>query len=230
MLVTHDLPVVAQVCDRAAVMYAGEIVEAGRLDDLFHEPKHPYTRMLFAATPDLYGEDEVLSIPGAPPRLDRDIAGCPFRERCDRAFERCLAERPLLKPVGEDRVAACHLNDEPVGGRGAERPMSAEARTTGGPALEVRDLVTRYPIRRGLFGTIRREPRQAVHAVEGVSLTLRTGEMLALVGESGCGKTTVAQSIVRLVDPVVRHDRARRAAADRPEPARACVRSGARCR
>ncbi len=80
--------------------------------------------------------------------------------------------------------------------------MSAEARTTGGPALEVRDLVTRYPIRRGLFGTIRREPRQAVHAVEGVSLTLRTGEMLALVGESGCGKTTVAQSIVRLVDPV----------------------------
>ena len=80
--------------------------------------------------------------------------------------------------------------------------MSAEARITGGPALEVRDLVTRYPIRRGLFGTIRREPRQAVHAVEGVSLTLRTGEMLALVGESGCGKTTVAQSIVRLVDPV----------------------------
>src|SRR6476646_351799 len=80
--------------------------------------------------------------------------------------------------------------------------MNAEARTTGGLALEVRDLVTRYPIRRGLFGTIRREPRQAVHAVEGVSLTLRTGEMLALVGESGCGKTTVAQSIVRLVDPV----------------------------
>jgi peptide/nickel transport system ATP-binding protein len=81
--------------------------------------------------------------------------------------------------------------------------MSVEApAAVGGPALEVRDLVTRYPIRRGLFGTIRREPRQAVHAVEGVSLSLRTGEMLALVGESGCGKTTVAQSIVRLVDPV----------------------------
>jgi len=114
VLVTHDLPVVAQVCERAAVMYAGEIVEAGRLDDLFHEPKHPYTRMLFAATPDLYGEDEVLSIPGAPPRLDRDLVGCPFRARCDRAFDRCIAEAPALTTVGDGRVAACHLNDEPV--------------------------------------------------------------------------------------------------------------------
>ena len=114
VLVTHDLPVVAQVCERAAVMYAGEIVEAGRLDDLFHEPKHPYTRMLFAATPDLYGEGEVLSIPGAPPRLDRDLVGCPFRARCDRAFDRCKIESPLLVPVGDGRVAACHLNDEPV--------------------------------------------------------------------------------------------------------------------
>jgi len=114
LLVTHDLPVVAQVCERAAVMYAGEIVEAGRLDDLFHEPKHPYTRMLFAATPDLYGEGEVLSIPGAPPRLDRDLVGCPFRARCDRAFDRCKVESPLLVPVGDGRVAACHLNDEPV--------------------------------------------------------------------------------------------------------------------
>jgi oligopeptide/dipeptide ABC transporter ATP-binding protein len=115
VLVTHDLPVVAQVCERAAVMYAGEIVEAGRLDDLFHEPKHPYTRMLFAATPDLYGEDQVLSIPGAPPRLDRDLIGCPFRARCDRAFDRCTVEPPQLVPVGDGRVAACHLNDEPVG-------------------------------------------------------------------------------------------------------------------
>jgi peptide/nickel transport system ATP-binding protein len=73
---------------------------------------------------------------------------------------------------------------------------------TEAPVLEVRDLVTRYEIRRGVLGTLRREPQQAVHAVEGVSLSLGAGEMLALVGESGCGKTTVAQSIVRLVDPV----------------------------
>jgi len=81
--------------------------------------------------------------------------------------------------------------------------MSVEEQVrTGAPVLAVRDLVTRYEIRRGVLGTLRREPQQAVHAVEGVSLSLGAGEMLALVGESGCGKTTVAQSIVRLVDPV----------------------------
>jgi len=121
VLVTHDLPVVAQVCERAAVMYAGEIVETGRMEDLFHAPRHPYTRLLFAATPDLYGEEDVASIPGAPPRLDREIVGCPFRERCDRAFERCRDERPALLPLGADRMAACHLNDDPIAAGFARR-------------------------------------------------------------------------------------------------------------
>jgi peptide/nickel transport system ATP-binding protein len=111
LLVTHDLPVVAQLCDRAAVMYAGEIVEEGAVDRLYHDPRHPYTRLLFAATPDLYGEGVPASIPGAPPRLDRPIAGCPFRARCDRAFERCEHERPLLREVQAGQAAACHLND-----------------------------------------------------------------------------------------------------------------------
>jgi peptide/nickel transport system ATP-binding protein len=110
VLVTHDLPVVAQVCGRAAVMYAGEIVEAAPVDALFHTPRHPYTRLLFAATPDLYGDAEVASIPGAPPRLDRDIPGCPFRPRCDRAFAPCAGVHPPLLPVGEGHSAACHLN------------------------------------------------------------------------------------------------------------------------
>ena len=113
VLVTHDLPIVAQVCDRAAVMYAGEIVESGPTDALFHTPRHPYTRLLFAATPDLYGAEEVVSIPGAPPRLDRAITGCPFRPRCDRAFGRCVDDRPALKPVAAEQAAACHLNDVP---------------------------------------------------------------------------------------------------------------------
>jgi peptide/nickel transport system ATP-binding protein len=111
VLVTHDLPIVAQVCGRAAVMYGGEIVEEGPTDALYHSPRHPYTRLLFAATPDLYGDDEVVSIPGAPPHLDRPIVGCPFRPRCDRAFEPCATIRPLLKPVAADQAAACHLND-----------------------------------------------------------------------------------------------------------------------
>ena len=93
ILVTHDLPVVAQVCGRAAVMYAGKVAEAGPMETLFHDPRHPYTRMLFQATPDLYGDDEVISIPGAPPRLDRPVAGCPFQPRCDSAIRRCADER-----------------------------------------------------------------------------------------------------------------------------------------
>jgi len=113
VLVTHDLPIVAQVCERAAVMYAGEIVETGPTTALFHTPRHPYTRLLFAATPDLYGEEEVVSIPGTPPRLDRPIVGCPFRLRCDSAFSRCADTRPALKPVADRQAAACHLNDRP---------------------------------------------------------------------------------------------------------------------
>ena len=112
VLVTHDLPVVAQVCDRAVVMYAGEIVETGPMDALFHTPRHPYTRLLFAATPGLHAQDDVVSIPGTPPRLDREILVCPFHPRCDRAFDRCRVERPELRWVGERRRAACHLNDD----------------------------------------------------------------------------------------------------------------------
>jgi oligopeptide/dipeptide ABC transporter ATP-binding protein len=111
LLVTHDLPVVAELCDRAAVMYAGEIVEYGPVDALYHEPRHPYTRLLFAATPDLYGRGAPVSIPGAPPRLDLPLYGCPFHPRCDRAFTRCKDEHPALKELGGGRSAACHLND-----------------------------------------------------------------------------------------------------------------------
>jgi len=111
VLVTHDLPVVAQVCERAAVMYAGEIVEAGPTEMLYHAPRHPYTRLLFAATPDLYGQDAVISIPGAPPRLDSELAGCPFRARCDVPLERCAGEHPELRLVGPGHQAACHRNE-----------------------------------------------------------------------------------------------------------------------
>jgi peptide/nickel transport system ATP-binding protein len=111
ILVTHDLPVVAQVCGRAAVMYAGKVAEAGPMDTLFHDPRHPYTRMLFQATPDLLGDEDVTSIPGAPPRLDRPVPGCAFAPRCDSAFSPCADKEPRLRDVGAPHVAACHLND-----------------------------------------------------------------------------------------------------------------------
>jgi oligopeptide/dipeptide ABC transporter ATP-binding protein len=112
LLITHDLGVVWQTADRVAVMYAGEIVESGPMDALYHEPRHPYTRLLFAATPDLESRDVVVSIPGAPPRLDEPLAGCPFRPRCAEAFERCSGERPRLRRVGAEHESACHLAAE----------------------------------------------------------------------------------------------------------------------
>jgi peptide/nickel transport system ATP-binding protein len=111
ILVTHDLPLVAQVCHRAAVMYGGILAEMGPMDALYHDPRHPYTRMLFSAVPDPTGESEVVSIPGAPPRLDRPIRGCPFEPRCDRAFEPCASVRPRQVSLADGREASCHLND-----------------------------------------------------------------------------------------------------------------------
>ena len=114
LLVTHDLLIVAQVCERAAVMYAGTIAEAGSMETLFHEPRHPYTRMLFAAAPDLYGRGDVVSIPGTPPRLDREIVGCPFAPRCDSTFDVCRVVTPDTLVVGPGHLARCHLNDPSV--------------------------------------------------------------------------------------------------------------------
>jgi peptide/nickel transport system ATP-binding protein len=111
VLVTHDLPVVAQLCDLGAVMYAGRIVERAGVDQLYHRPRHPYTRMLFAATPDLDDLDQpVASIPGSPPRLDRPLVGCPFRPRCDSAFAPCDEHLPALLTLEDGGAAACHLD------------------------------------------------------------------------------------------------------------------------
>jgi peptide/nickel transport system permease protein len=109
VLVTHDLPIITEFCDRAAVMYAGEIVEEATTDVLRSSPQHPYTRRLFEATPDLYGSRRVLSIPGAPPRLDRPIIGCPFAPRCDQVLEVCRTVTPVdiaIDDVGH--TARCH--------------------------------------------------------------------------------------------------------------------------
>jgi peptide/nickel transport system ATP-binding protein len=113
VFVTHDLPIVAQTCTSAAVMYAGKIVEQGPIDALYHDARHPYTRLLWAATPDLESEHEVVSIPGVPPRLDAPFRGCPFAPRCDLATSRCASERPELEAVGDRHVSACHFSTSP---------------------------------------------------------------------------------------------------------------------
>jgi oligopeptide/dipeptide ABC transporter ATP-binding protein len=122
ILVSHDLSLVIELCQRTHVMYAGEIVEEGPSNALSDIPTHPYTRLLFAATPDLYEDAPLASIPGAPPALDRDIVGCPFAPRCDRVFDRCREETPILKPSQGAQSAACHLNDIAKPDVAPERP------------------------------------------------------------------------------------------------------------
>lgn len=109
LLVTHDLPVVSQLCDRASVMYAGRIVETGSVTDLYHSPAHPYTRMLFDATPDVFSDATVASIPGSPPPLHEERVGCSFAPRCDSVLEVCrIQPAPLVRSAGADHLAECH--------------------------------------------------------------------------------------------------------------------------
>lgn len=110
VLVTHDLAMVSQICDRTAVMYAGEVVENGPAEGLYRSARHPYTRLLFAATPDPYDDRPVTSISGSPPRLDRVVVGCPFHPRCDSTLEICPHVHPPLLEVLPGHRAACHLN------------------------------------------------------------------------------------------------------------------------
>ena len=109
IMVTHDLPLVSQICQRAAVMYAGHITELGTTTELYHHPLHPYTRMLFGATPDLLAQREVISIPGAPPRLDEEIVGCPFRPRCDSAIDACALAYPPTRTAEPGHSGACFV-------------------------------------------------------------------------------------------------------------------------
>jgi len=116
ILITHDLAAVAEISDRIIVMYAGELVETGGVEDIFYRPQHPYTRGLLASVPrlDRVAEDELQTIPGNPPNLLELPSGCRFRDRCSRAMEKCL-QRPPLWVAEDGRMSRCFLPME--GGR-----------------------------------------------------------------------------------------------------------------
>ena len=111
IMITHDLGVVAGLCDRVMVMYAGEFCETGPVDHIFHDAQHPYTRGLVASIPrlDRPDADQLTAIPGQPPNLQRLPTGCTFQERCTYVFDRCITERPKLTGFAEGRAKACHL-------------------------------------------------------------------------------------------------------------------------
>jgi oligopeptide transport system ATP-binding protein len=111
VLITHDMGVIAGLCDRVLVMYAGRIVEAAPVRELFHNPQHPYTAGLLRSMPrlDEVMHDRLITISGQPPNLQRLPAGCAFRNRCDRRMEVCAVEVPLLRDIAPERRKACHL-------------------------------------------------------------------------------------------------------------------------
>ena len=201
LLITHDLAVVSGMAHQVALMYAGQIIEVASAAEFFAAPKHPYARLLLQALPDSAKRGGTLAaIAGTVPPLWQTFGACRFAPRCDRVFARCHEAPPELREQA-GRSVRCFLYEAgapgatPAAGStpdGAALPARPPVGTT---LLAVKDLRVRFPIRGGLLS----RPKGWFNAVDGVSFDIRTGETLALVGESGCGKTTTGKAIVQLL-------------------------------
>jgi peptide/nickel transport system ATP-binding protein len=210
IMVTHDLGVIAGRADRVAVMYAGKVVETTETSSLYANPRHPYTEALFHALPEKSAEtrERLYSIPGAPPDLVNPPKGCRFAPRCRYATDKCRTEAPDLAgettahtyrcffPVGaKEQAVAGHLTV--VGPAVAAEEVLLDEQAVGGVVLEAKDLVKDFPVTKGML----QRKVGTVSAVAGVSFDIRKGETLGLVGESGCGKTTIGRMLVGLDKP-----------------------------
>jgi len=201
LLITHDLGVVARMAHRVGLLYAGELIETGSREDFFAAPLHPYAQRLFAALPDCAVRGKMLdALPGVVPSFDKGFTGCRFASRCPSAFERCRMEAPDWSAV-EGRSVRCHLyeggSETPPRRQIAEAAAATASPACGSPVLEVSKLAVHFPVKKGLL----RRTVGWVRAVDDVSLRLEAGRTLALVGESGCGKTTVGRAILQLTPP-----------------------------
>ena len=208
LYITHNLAVVAQMCQRVGVMYAGVLLEEASAADLFARPLHPYTQGLLNSLPRL-GEGKrrarLQSIAGQLPAPGERPLGCVFQPRCPLAIEIC-SQNPALSLPSAGRRIRCH-RWEAIGKGEISLPEAPEMAGQGGAeagvrqvALSLEGIAVNYPLRRTLLDTLRRKPRRAVRAVDKVDLEIASGNTFGLVGESGSGKTTLARAILGVVD------------------------------
>ncbi len=222
LLITHDLGVVAGMAQRVALMYAGQIIEVAAADEFFRAPKHPYAQALLRALPDAARRGQALAaIPGTVPALTQAFGGCRYAPRCADAMAHCASTVPALDALGPTRSVRCLLyasgatasvgpepalrqaqgeRSQPVRAEPVLRLAQDDRNTTvrAEPVealLAVTDLRVRFPIRKGLL----QRTAGYFDAVGGVSFSIASGRTLALVGESGCGKTTSGKAIVQLL-------------------------------
>jgi peptide/nickel transport system ATP-binding protein len=196
VMITHDMGVVAELCDDIVVMYGGRVVEQGPIAKVLSQPLHPYTAALLKAVPRIDGgEEELAAIPGSPPLPTRLPAGCAFHPRCSHAIEKCRSQLPPIVELEPAHASACWVAQE--GRRDLAppaRPLSAHtdaARIAAQPILSIDALRVDVATGGGLVS--RHVP---VFAVDGVSLDVAPGETLGLVGESGCGKSSLSRTLV----------------------------------
>jgi peptide/nickel transport system ATP-binding protein len=207
ILVTHDLGVIAGRADRVAVMYAGRVVETATTRQIFRSPRHRYTEALMEALPESAmretdADARLYSIPGLPPDLSRPLTGCRFAPRCRFVTEECRTTEVTLS-TDEHQHACLHPVTATTAAPAAQTATVASPRTSPSkPApeaiLSVRALVKNYE---ATTGALLRRVSGQVSAVAGVSFEVRPGETFGLVGESGCGKSTVGRLVVGLEEP-----------------------------
>ena len=210
LLITHDLGIVSEVAHRIALMYAGQIVEVAETQEFFARPLHPYAQLLLAALPSTEKRGARLAaIPGKVPPLNQVFTGCRFADRCPGVHAECVAAPPpLFEPVAGHQVRCVLYKsgltpDARLLQAKASSPAATEtslhaassAASVTAPLLQVRDYRVYFPIRQGLL----KRTAGYVKAVDGISFDLAASRTLALVGESGCGKTTTGKTLLQLL-------------------------------